>query len=127
MATTKAKATAVADWISPNIHLRQESLLKHSPYAEQLRRVGLDLFNENSKLVGRVKALEGALEEEKASVRLLKAVRDAGRQRERERERNGDGGGLGGKRKASLGVFVPAKRREVVMPEGERSERSEQV
>lgn len=45
-------------WLNDNIHLRQSQLLKHSPYPEQLRRVGLDLFNEDSKLLGRVKALE---------------------------------------------------------------------
>ncbi|KAK5127029.1 hypothetical protein LTR85_008388 [Meristemomyces frigidus] len=112
MSASKVKATT--DWVSDNIHLRQEQLLKYSPHAEQLRRVGLDLFNENSKLVGRVRALEQALEEEKASVRLLKAMRDAGRQQQRD--------SAAGKRKASLGRFVVSKRREIVVLEDEREQ-----
>lgn len=116
MTTPTSKPSGARPYLNDNIHLRQQHLLKISQYAEQLRRIGLDLSNENSKLVGRVKALEQALEEERASVRLLKAVRDAGRwgQRkgdENEREERG-------KRKASLVVFEPSKKlRMVGMPE----------
>lgn len=95
-----------------NIHL-----LRTSQYAEQLRRIGLDLFNKNSNLVGRVKTLEQALEEERASVRLLKAVRDAG-WRQRSGERNGERVCTGDKRKTSLVVFGPLEKRGEVGLEG---------
>lgn len=113
MSTSKQQTTTTL--LNESIHLRQEQLLRHSPYAEQLRRVGLDLFNENSRLAGRVKALEQAVEEERASVRLLMAMRDARRQQQLR--------GSGGKRRASLAMFVPSKKREVLMPGGEEVER----
>lgn len=110
MSTSKAMATT--DRISGNIHVRHEHLLKHSAHIDQLRQIGLDLFNENSKLLGRVRALEQILEQEKATVRLLKAMRDADRQQRRQDS--------GNKRRPSVTRFVPSKRREVAMPEHEK-------
>ena len=61
----------------------QARILTESPYAEQLRRLGYDLLRENDKLICRIEKLEQALEEEKASVRLLKAVQEAEREQRR--------------------------------------------
>ncbi|TKA21844.1 hypothetical protein B0A50_08513 [Salinomyces thailandicus] len=49
----------------------QRRILTSSPYAEQLRSLALELYDENSELRGRVQALEQAVEEHQTRARSV--------------------------------------------------------
>lgn len=80
-ATVTTSMAPTSSHLNQHDHTQQDQMriLDSSPYVEQLRRLGHDLLRENSRLSARIRALEKALEDEKATGMILQAARKAKR------------------------------------------------